>query len=316
MTEQVVTVTGPVPARQMGITDAHNHLWIAGLSVPAENAPVLDRMDLITQELIDFRQEGGSAQLDCQPGGAGRDGSKLYRLSQATGVRIVGCTGFHLREYYPEESVIWTYSTDQAREYFLSEIKAGMLETRNTPELVLPGFIKVAVRETLSKSPLHLLEAAVQASQESGLLIEMHTERGADVERVVTRLEDWGLPLDRLVVCHIDKRPDFALHQELAKAGCLLEYDTFFRPKYQPEEHLWPLLLRMIEAGLADSLALATDMADSSLWISYGGQPGLAAFPVQIRERLEEELSNASVPARLLGGNISNRLAVPVKERI
>lgn len=314
MTDQVMTVSGPIPSQQMGITDAHNHLWIERLDVPADNAPVLDQMDLISQELRSYREAGGGAQLDCQPGGAGRNGNQLFRLSQRTGVPIVGCTGFHLQRYYPVGEGIWTYSCDQALDYFLSEINEGMLETRDSGQVVFPGFIKVAARETLSDSPLRLLEAAVEASQESGLLVEMHTEKGSDILRIVDQLAAWGMALDRLVICHLDKRPDLGLHQDLAKAGCLLEYDTFFRPKYDPINNVWKLLRQMVEEGFFESICLATDLADSALWKAYGGDPGLAGFPGTVGQQIAAEFKDESITARLMGGNISERLAGTIQE--
>ena len=51
----VMTVQGPIPHQQLGITDAHNHVWIAPLPGVSEAVPVLDQYDLILQELLDRR---------------------------------------------------------------------------------------------------------------------------------------------------------------------------------------------------------------------------------------------------------------------
>ncbi len=309
MEKQITTVQGRVPYKKLGITDAHNHLWISGQDVKAVNAPVLDQQEKIIQELVSYRQSGGGAQLDCQPGGAGRDGVKLLQISKGSGVQIIACTGFHLREYYPEQSAIWQLDTEQAAEYFLSEIIEGLEETRRAKP-VFPGFIKIAVRETLEKSPQHLLEAAFVASVTSGLLIEMHTEKGADIEKFVDYFEHKGLKPGNLVICHIDKRPDPVLHKELARAGYLLEYDTFFRPKYEPEKYLWPLILDMVSSGFSKSIALATDLADSTMWQYLGSGPGLTGFIDLIKKRLDEEIQDPKVVENLVGGNIAQRLAI------
>ncbi len=309
MQKQITTVQGRVPYKKLGITDAHNHLWISGQDVKAENAPILDQQEKIIQELVSYRQLGGNAQLDCQPGGAGRDGVKLLQISKGSGVQIIACTGFHLREYYPEQSTIWQLDTEQAAEYILSEIKEGLEETRQAIP-VFPGFIKIAVRETLEKSPQHLMAAAFVASATSGLLIEMHTEKGAAIEDFVDYFENKGLKPGSLVICHIDKRPDLGLHKELARAGYLLEYDTFFRPKYEPEKFLWPLILDLVNSGFSKSLALATDLADSSMWQSMGNGPGLSGFIDLIKKRLDEEIQDPKVVKDLVGGNIAERLAI------
>ncbi len=309
MSKKVKTVLGEIEKNELGITDAHNHLWISKQALEVASAPVLDQRDKIVNELVAYRQLGGGSQVDCQPGGAGRDGNHLRFISKASGVHVIACTGFHLKSYYPMSFKLWEMDIDQAVDYFLNEIQEGLEETRLT-ETVYPGFIKIAVGETLNESPQELMEAAFVASKESGLLIEMHTEKGANVEDFLTFFEHLGLENKRLVICHIDKRPDSGLHIELAKAGYLLEYDTFFRPKYQPDANLWPLLSKMVNSGLSKSIAVATDLADSTMWNSMGGGPGLVGFIKIIKSRLDSEFNDPIIVNQLLGGNISNRLAV------
>lgn len=314
MEKQVVTVSGPVSPSEMGITDAHNHLWISPVACVAPDAPVLNQQELIASELKSFKQAGGSGQIDCQPYGCGRDGNKLRELSQASGVHVVANTGFHLREYYPADSNIWQLDETQAYEFFMVEINTGLTETRNGETPVFPGFIKIAVRESMTESPVHLIAAATRASLDSGLTIEMHTQKGQSVEEFVAYFEKQGLPPQHLVICHIDKRPDHGLHMELAQAGYMLEYDTFFRPKYKPEVNLWPLLEDMINHGMAGSLALATDMADPSMWAKIGGGVGISAFITGVKKHLVDLAFEEEIITALTGGNIVNRLAIILEE--
>ena len=309
MKQRVITVTGPVEPASLGITDAHNHLWIDPPAGAAPGSPALREYDAIATELGDFRAAGGGAQVDCQPGGCGRDGNRLRALSIHSGVRIIACTGFHLRRYYPPEAALWRMEADQAAAVFLTEINTGLEEARG-PEPVYPGLIKTAVSEKLADSPTCLLEAAIHASQTSGLAIAVHTERGQGVEDYLRFFTLHGLPLERLIFCHMDKRPEVGLHRELAQAGVLLEYDTFYRPKYEPEKHLWPLILALVEAGLHTSVALATDLADGHLWQRIGGGPGIASFAREIPARLKSLGVDPAVNAALTGGNVANRLVV------
>lgn len=298
----------------MGVTDAHNHLWISPKAVAGGASFVLDQEEQIRQELIEYRMAGGGSQVDCQPGGAGRDGNRLRSLSEASGVSVVACTGFHLRQYYSEGSALWEMDLDAATGHFLSEIHEGLSETRDQPSTVFPGFVKIAVLASVGETPLGLIEAAVNTCVESGYAMVMHTESGAAVEDFLDLLAELGLPPERLVVCHIDKRPDFSVHRELAQAGCLLEYDTFFRPKYQPEKNLWRLLPEMVEAGYGQSIALATDLADKQMWRTMGDGPGLVGFVQDVRERLEREIADPALVSDLMGGNIARRLAIPLEE--
>jgi predicted metal-dependent phosphotriesterase family hydrolase len=314
MGKKVTTVLGPVAPEDMGFTDAHNHLWISSLEGLPKQVPALDQYDLILEELDDFKKNGGSSQIDCQPGGAGRDGNRLRDLSLASGVNIVACTGFHLDLYYPEGIQLWQMDAEDAAGYFIDEIESGLMETRGKGQPVYPGFIKAAVRESLEKTPRQLLEAAVEASKMSGFAIEMHTERGAAVEDFLDFLNKMEFELERLIICHIDKRPDVGLHKELAQAGCALEYDTFFRPKYLPEKNVWNLIPEMVNAGFHRSLVLATDLAESELWAKIGGGPGLSGFMDQILKRLETTINDRSIILDLMGANIARFLAVNDKE--
>jgi phosphotriesterase-related protein len=138
----------------------------------------------------------------------------------------------------------------------------------------------------------------------------MHTEKGSDAEEFLEFFLGQGVSPERLVFCHMDKRSDFGLHQELATAGVMLEYDTFVRSKYKPQQNVWPLLEKMIEEGLTGHVALATDMALTNMWQRLGGEPGPVAFLSQIKSDLEAVGLNPGVVQQLMGGNIAARLAV------
>lgn len=309
----VVTVLGTVSATLAGPVDAHGHMWIEPELGVEPGGPVLSDEARALSEVRAYGSAGGVALVDCQPGGAGRDGRKLAWLSRESGVPIVACTGFHRRRYHPAQTELWTRPEDDLTQHFLQELdpSVGLTECREQPEPVAAGYLKVAIEATLEASPVGALSAAAHAAAQSGAGVQIHTEQGARAEAVVDFFLRRGVTPDRLVICHIDKRPDPGLHVALAQAGVTLEYDTFFRPKYVPERNLWPLIDHMVAAGLAGSVALATDMADSSQWAAYGGGPGLAAFPTQIPASLAERGIPPECIARMTGGNILRVLARP-----
>lgn len=305
MTHSVVqTVLGEVDIAELGLCDAHTHIWIAPQSGENASNPILQDSIILESGLEAFLQHGGSALVDCQPGLCGRDGNMLRSLSAKTGVAIIASTGFHRRCYYPTETPLWNYSSEAAAAYFLDEINHGLMETRSSDAVVFPGCIKVAIEARIKQSPLALLEGAAQAAIQSGFAIEMHTEKGADIEAALSFFIDQGLLPKRLVFCHVDKRPDVALHQEMASAGVMLEYDTFLRPKYNPEENVWPLIETMLGDGFADHIALATDMAEQSVWQSAGPK----AFILNIGEHLKAMGIPEEITRKMLGGNILSRL--------
>jgi phosphotriesterase-related protein len=307
----LMTVTGPIRPAKAGVTDAHNHVWIAPMAGTGPGLPQLFDKPNIMAELSDYREAGGGTLIDCQPGGCGRDGRVLLELSRASGVHLVACTGFHLRKYYPPDYWLWQASVSEAQAYFVREIREGLAETRKIDQPVRAGCIKVACEVSVTQSPAALLEAAAMASLETGLAIEVHTEKGAEAEKIVAWFTRYDLRPERLILCHLDKRPDLDLHRHLAQQGVMLVYDTFYRPKYQPDKNVWPLLERMVADGLERQIAIATDMAEASMWSRLGGGPGLVGLITKIIPRLQNIGFEQSTIERLVGQNIANRLAQP-----
>jgi len=311
VTVTVITVLGPVAPETLGVTDAHSHAWIERVAAADPGTPQLTDWALQATGLSTFAMAGGRTLVDCQPGDCGRNANRLAQLSCKTGVHIVACTGFHLRRYYGPVAPLWNMTAEQACGYFETEIRHGLTETRGTDRPVRPGFIKIAAEATLGISPRHLFEAAAQASLSTGYAIEVHTERGADVEAILSFFQSQGVAASRLVFCHVDKRPDFGLHRELAAEGVLLEYDTFLRPKYAPEQHVWPLIDRMLAAGLGRGLALATDMAEHGMWEAIGP----VGFVAEVQGQLAARGAPVDVIEQMVGGNITHRLATSARSK-
>ncbi|HTP00739.1 MAG TPA: hypothetical protein VMJ64_05140 [Anaerolineales bacterium] len=305
----VMTVQGTVSHDSLGITDSHNHLWISPVQGADPGSPVLDQFEPMRQELTEFHEKGGQTILDCQPQGCGRDGNRLLALSEASGVTVVACTGFHRRKYYAPDHWLWDAQPPKISEFICSELHQGLFETRDRPSPVRAGFIKIALEDTWARCPHAALEGAAAAALQSRSVMEIHTEKGALAEKACIYFMDQGLLPIQLVLCHMDKRPDLVLHKELARIGVLLEYDTFHRPKYEPSTNLWPLIEKMVIAGYTDRVALATDLAEVRLYHFLGGGPGLASLPGEIRSQLHQKGIPEAAQRQLLGGNISRRLA-------
>ena len=302
----IQTVTGPLPVEAVTLTDGHAHVWIQ----PPDGVEPAARLDLhdeaaICAELRDFRAAGGSLLVDCQPGEAGRDARMLARISAATGVSITATTGAHQQKYYAPDCWLWRAPAEQAAAYFVEELTVGTRESGGT---IRATTIKIGYEGVIAGQTRVLMEAAAEASRQTGALILFHTERGANVEALLPFFGEHGVPPERLYLCHVDKRPDLGLHRELAQAGVLLGYDTFARPKYDPDRTTWPLLTGMIEAGLAGHIAICLDLALAELWQHYGGGPGLSFLPEQIVPRLRALGVSAQTIRDLTGGNIARRL--------
>lgn len=300
----LTTVLGPQAAEDLGITDAHQHAWIERVIGVDEGAPRLEDLSVVAVGLSAYKDAGGSAIVDCQPDGCGRNAAVLAALSKNSGVAIVCCTGFHLNRYYPSGHWLWAATETEAGDYFIRELQDGVSESP-AGGAVRSGFIKVACTAHLADTPRRLLAAAAEASRQTGAAVLAHTDQGASAETIARVMTDFGMDARRLVLCHMDKRPDPGLHQTLAQAGVMLEYDTFFRPKYDPERNVWPLVERMLRDGYAGSIAFGTDLADPQSW----REPGPAGLPGILAPRLAEMGCAPDVVTALTGKNILARLA-------
>lgn len=301
-----MTVTGPMTPSELGVTDAHSHLWVSPARGVVFDAPHVIDAAAVTRQLVAFRHGGGHTVIDCQPVFCGRNAAQLHEFSTACDVAVVASTGFHLRRYYTgEESIPWKCSQEQACEFFIHELTIGTVETASSPHSVRAGLIKVACEDTIAESPIVLLEAAAEAALRTGVAIEVHTQRGADALRIFAFFDRRGVG-SRTILCHVDKQPDAALHRELVQAGAVLEYDTFLRPQYSPEKHVWPLVEFMANKGLTDSACVGTDMVNDT----WNQGMSLADCFASVRERLVQIGLTEQQIAGMTGGNVTRRLAL------
>lgn len=300
----IQTVLGLVPASEISIADAHAHLWIEPPpGVPDESRTVLNDFDAIRREVTDYHAAGGTLAVDCQPPGAGRGILRLIRLSRATGLHITATTGFHLRKYYAPDDWLWSAEADQAADYFVHCLTVSLLQPTDTRATT----IKVGYAGQIERQTRVLMEAAAAAAHRTGAVILFHTEAGKNVEALLPFFSERGVPPTQLYLCHVDKRPDLALHRELASAGVMLGYDTFARPKYDPERNVWMLLPAMIAQGCAGQIALGLDLSSPAQW-RFGGGAGMQMIPDVIIPRLRAHGVDDATVRGLTGHNIARFL--------
>ena len=152
-TGQVMTVQGPIPVAEMGVTLMHEHILIDGtkswacpchpdLAAIAEQ-PVsieiigelrmnpyinrdnvsLDDSDLALTELKMFQKLGGHTVVDPTNIGIGRDPVKLARISRMSGLKIVMGSGFYLEHTHPD----WLkgMDVDDVTEFLVNDVGGG-----------------------------------------------------------------------------------------------------------------------------------------------------------------------------------------------
>src|SRR5437879_297286 len=95
----IVTVLGPIAREKLGVTDAHDHLFLRSPALAGQEFEDLDRA---VEEVTGAARGGLQALVEVTPIGLGRDPVKMRAVAEATGVHIVAATGYHRDAHYAE----------------------------------------------------------------------------------------------------------------------------------------------------------------------------------------------------------------------
>jgi phosphotriesterase-related protein len=123
----ITTVLGDIEPSTLGFCQSHEHLSIVSAYPTAEGPQnCIDDSDKSLAELKIYYSAGGSALVDAQPVGCGRDAAILLRISEKSGVHIIASTGFHKLSFYPMDHWINSTSEEELTRLFICELNQGM----------------------------------------------------------------------------------------------------------------------------------------------------------------------------------------------
>ncbi len=301
---RVVTVRGPIPARDLGVTLMHEHMFIdlsflrgpptADWQKPLVDAEitlasrgllqvdpyvsrrnlVLDGLDVAIAELGPFRELGGGSLVDLTITGIRPQPAKLREVSEQTGLHIVAGCGYYTKRSHPPE--VAALSESELLERLLHEIANGLGGTD-----VRPGIIG----EIGTSSPVHpdeakVLRVAAAAQARTGLAINVHVAIfRREALAALDILGAAGADLSRVVISHIDEQPDTAYHRAILGRGAYVEYDTFGSESYfdgdgsaEPSDReRVDCLIELLEDGFGDQLLISQDVCTKVQLLKYGG---------------------------------------------
>ena len=292
----IETTLGPLPHNQLGTRiNAHDHLFLdsgpGGVNVPDF---LLDDVDKTSAEIQRWAEAGGGAIVDTMPT-TGRNVDKCVEVSRRTGVPIIMSTGFHKGAYYWPDHWRYLYDEDEMVELILPEITEGVERTNYRGPIIKRSPVKAGVMKVAGEynrvtgNMKKLIRVVGRVHQQTGTPVYAHTEHGTAAAEILDLLEEAGVPLDRVLICHLDRNPDLFLHKHILERGAFLEYDTPSRFKYQPESIVIDLMRSLIAAGFGDRLMLGGDMARRSYLKAYGGGPGFEYLLTEFTPRLVKE---------------------------
>jgi phosphotriesterase-related protein len=301
----VMTVLGPLPVDQMGVTLMHEHIlidasgkWVppsccAGRRIGEQKVhigilgalrmnPLMNRdncqlfdVDLAVEELMKFRDLGGQTVVDPTNNGMGRDPLALQRISRRTGLHVVMSTGFYLEPSHP--AYVREKSVEALAEQLIFEVGGATQK----PDVIAGLIGEIGVSAAFTAEEEKSLRAAARASAATRVPLSVHLPGWVrHGHRVLDIVEREGADLSHTVLCHMNPSHfDIEYQHSLARRGAWLEYDMIGMDYYYADEQAQSpsdeenarALRALIDAGYIDRLLLSQDVFLKMMLTRYGG---------------------------------------------
>ena len=305
---KIRTVLGDIEPSSLGLTLGHDHLMTHPPDDVTDTDLVMDDLEAAIRELELFKHAGGGAIVEMTTVDYGRDAGELEHISRASGVHVIAATGFNkgafadrlTQHYLPEEISGW----------MIAEVTQGIRQFRalqprreNVPH-VRAGVIKASSSlNGANESELVVLKAAAQAQRITNAPISTHTEKGTWALGQIEVFMDFEVNLSKVLIGHLDLKPELPYLLEVAKTGVNLGFDQFGKLKYLPDPERVNLIVQLCEAGFSSQIILGGDMARKSYFKSYGGGPGLEHVPTTIQNMLTQAGLSSEIITKLFIDN-------------
>ena len=300
-----MTVLGPVPVEDLGVTLMHEHIMLDASSkvrIPCgcaarqfaerplamdmlgalrhnpvsnrDNCQLLD-VDTAVEELSQFKALGGCSVVDATPVGSGRDLRSLQDIARRTGLNIIGGCGYYLEPSHPD--FVRDSSVEDLAERIMYDL--GASETRPP---VLSGLIgEIGISPNFTKQEEKCLRAAARASFRTAVPLSIHLPGWCRYgDWVLDVVESEGADLRSTILCHMNPSlSDRDYQRRLAERGCFLEYDMigidfYFGEKKEQapnDEQNAGAIVDLIADGFIESVLLSQDVFLKMMLTRFGG---------------------------------------------
>ena len=307
MPEIIRTVLGDISPSSLGVTLGHDHLMTHPPSTVTDADLVMDDVDAAVRELEAFRRGGGGAVVEMTTVDYGRDTAELEEVSRRSGVHVIAATGFNKGVF--ADRLTSSRTVDEIGAWMMREVREAITaftseQPRKEFSQARAGIIKASSGlNGANDNELKVFEAATAAHHATNAPIGTHTEKGTWGLEQAQFFLGCGVPAGKVLIGHLDLKPELPYLMEVARTGVNLGFDQFGKEKYLPDRTRVELISRLCEAGFSRQLILGGDMARKSYFKAYGGGPGLEHVPTTIRNMLLEVGLPPETVQDLLEGN-------------
>ncbi|KGM09087.1 phosphotriesterase family protein [Cellulomonas bogoriensis] len=343
----VTTVLGDVDSADLGVVLPHEHLvanavgqWVppadeAGLAsatapfsmrtrgavqvAPFSYRDALQQLDLqvALTELRELAALGRFTVAELSIPGIGRDPVALRTLSQMTGVNVVMGCGEYVE--HAHSAYVRHVGPEVVRDVLVEEITVGVGSTG-----VRAGIIgEIGTSNTPTPAELKVLHGAALAQMETGVALNIHRSIFPDPLATLPAIDhvlELGVDPAKVVVSHVDERPEPEFALQAAARGVRVELDTFGMeqwavsarrgeeyPRRALDQDRYVMLARLLDAGFVDQVLLSHDLCMKPQFLEHGGW-GMTHLTLNVEPRLralgvsEDEIAAMRVvnPRRML----------------
>ena len=291
---QVMGILGPIPEARLGITLPHEHLLL-NLSREYRFRGLFNDHAIALAEVTAFRDVGGGTIVDVTPEeltvGAAPDprgvlvGSSstahassriegLLRLATESGVNIVAGTG-HYRDPYLDRDWFDRNDADDIAALMIEEVEIGIDGSAARAGII--GEIG-ADKWYISAAEERSFRAAARTHHATGLTITTHAARWPVGLLQLELLESEGVPPQRVIIGHCDQFNDPDYHEELARRGAWVQFDSIRGTNELETRRRIAYVLHLVERGWAHRVLLSHDICRTEHLQPFGGN-GLTYIP-------------------------------------
>lgn len=282
----VRTVLGDIPAEEIGVTDAHDHLIRSGgPEIKLDINFLMDDVNAGRKEFGRFIEAGGKTMVCMDPIGCGRNVPKMLEIAEEYHGKghIMMTTGFQKGSNYdPRTSFLATVSVEKVAEMMTLEIEEGMdIHSYNGPVVertkAKAGLIKAGTSYRLiTKLEEKAIKVAALTQRMTGCPISFHTEFGTMGLEIVEILKENGADLEHTILCHVQRNPDRRYYERLLDTGINLCFEESNKAQYRPDTEIAENMTWLIEKGYGSQLLLGVDGGRKEALASYMEPQGRA----------------------------------------
>ena len=305
---QVMTVLGPIPVEDLGLTLTHEHILsdvgcngpepeeasrkhlfhhpltieilgeVQALPQSNRDNQRLTDVDLLASEVAQFAHHGGRSIVEVTLDGFGRDVAGLQQISRRTGVNIVASAGYYIEVSHPAK--LRSMSVDDIADEVVRDLVEGVPGTGIRAGSI--GEIGIDVDFTVQEEKN--LRAACRASARTQVPLTIHTPGGTVKSheyrrRILDIVEEEGADIRHTIMEHVYIRPsDFDSQLEIASRGAFLGYDGVscefnwgFRGSGPCDHELAVDIKRLIDAGFIHQVLISHDVHLKIMLTAFGG---------------------------------------------